>query len=142
MQIKEIMTENVEVIEPDTSVKEAAAVMKDLDAGVLPVIDGSNLAGVLTDRDIVIRSTAEGNNPNEVRAGDIISEDVAVCHDNEEVETVAARMRENKIRRLPVVDRDNQLVGIVSLGDLAVEADERMAGETLEEISKPGQPER
>ncbi|MFO7915312.1 MAG: CBS domain-containing protein [Candidatus Krumholzibacteriales bacterium] len=142
MQIKEIMTENVEVIQPGTSVKDAAAMMKDLDAGVLPVIDGSNLAGVLTDRDIVIRSTAEGNNPNEVRAGDIISEDLAVCHDNEEVETVAARMRENKIRRLPVVDRDNQLVGIVSLGDLAVEADERMAGETLEEISKPGQPER
>lgn len=142
MQIREIMTEDVKVIQPDTSVKEAAAIMKDLDVGVLPVTNGRELAGILTDRDIVIRSTAEGSNPEEVKAGDIISRDVAMCHDNDTVETAAERMRENKIRRLPVVDRDNQLVGIVSLGDVAVEADESMAGETLEEISKPNQPDR
>jgi len=142
MQIREIMTEDVKVIQPETSVKDAAAIMKDLDVGVLPVTNGRELAGILTDRDIVIRSTAEGRHPEEVKAGDIISKDVAMCHDNDTVETAAERMRENKIRRLPVVDRDNQLVGIVSLGDVAVEADESVAAETLEEISKPNQPDR
>jgi CBS domain-containing protein len=141
MQLKDIMTEEVEVIQPDTLIKDAAAMMRDLDVGVLPVTNGRALSGVLTDRDIVVRSTAEGNNPGDVRAGSIISEDVAWCYEDDEVETASNKMKKNKIRRLPIVNRENELVGIVSLGDLAVEADEDMAGETLEEVSKPNRPE-
>lgn len=142
MKIKEIMTRDVETINPDTGLVDAAKMMRDLDVGVLPVTNGKALSGVLTDRDIVIRSTAEGNDPKDQKAGKIITDNVAWCYEDDEVEEASSKMKENRIRRLPIVDRENQLVGIVSLGDLAVEADEKMAGETLEEVSKPNRPER
>jgi len=142
MKIKEIMTRDVETINPETELVDAAKMMRDMDVGVLPVTNGKALSGVLTDRDIVIRSTAEGNDPKDQKTGKIITDNVAWCYEDEEVEEASSKMKENKIRRLPIVDRENQLVGIVSLGDLAVEADEKMAGETLEEVSKPNRPER
>ncbi|MBD3180625.1 MAG: CBS domain-containing protein [Candidatus Latescibacteria bacterium] len=142
MQIRRIMTEDVEVIQPDTLISDAAKIMRDLNVGVLPVTDGKALTGILTDRDIVVRSIAGGKNPDQARAGSIISENVAWCYENDEVATVSAKMKNNRIRRLPGVNKDNELVGIVSLGDLAVEGDEGMAGETLGEVSRPNRPER
>jgi CBS domain-containing protein len=131
------MTKNVEVVTSETLLQEAARKMRDMDVGVLPIADGRNISGVLTDRDIVIRSTAEGKNPKEVRVQDIATTNITWCYEDEEIEGVLKKMKEHKIRRLPVVSRENQLVGIVSIGDVAVEASEGMAGETLEKISTP-----
>ncbi len=142
MKVKEIMTENPKVIQPGTSIKEAAGIMRDLDVGVLPIADGDNMSGILTDRDIVIRAVAEGKDPGEVKAGEIASGDITWCYEDEDVEEVSGKMKKDKIRRLPVVNREDKLVGIVSLGDLAVEGSEEMAGETLEEVSTPNRPER
>lgn len=142
MQIKEIMTPSVEVIQADTPLPQAARMMRDMNVGVLPIADGQNISGVLTDRDIVVRSTADGNDPKKVTVGEVASNDVAWCYDDDEIEDALGTMKERKIRRLPVVSRENQLIGIVSIGDVAVEASEGMAGETLEEISTPNRPER
>jgi len=142
MKVKEIMTENAKVIQPGTTIKEAAGIMRDMDVGVLPIADGDNISGILTDRDIVIRAVAEGKDPSEVKAGETASNDITWCYEDEDVEEVSGKMKKHKIRRLPVVDREEKLVGIVSLGDLAVQSSEEMAGETLEEISTPNRPER
>lgn len=142
MQIREIMTKEVETIQADTTLKDTAVKMRDLNVGFMPVTDGKSLDGIITDRDIVIRSTAEGDNPGEVTAGSIISKDVDWCYEDDEVETASARMKDKKIRRLPILNRDEELVGIVSLGDLAVEGEETKAGETLEEVSRPNRPEK
>jgi len=142
MQVGEIMTKDVEIITSDTKLDSAARRMRDLNVGMLPIADGSNLSGVLTDRDIVIRSTAEGNDPKEVSVQDVASRDLVGCYEDEEVEDALDRMKKAKVRRLPVIDRSDKLVGVVSIGDIAVEASEGMAGETLEEISTPNRPRR
>jgi CBS domain-containing protein len=143
MQIKEIMTRHVEVITPDTSLREAAEKMRDLDVGSLPVCDGLRLQGMLTDRDITIRATAEGRDPGATSAADVMTAEIFYCYDDQPVEEAAQVMEGKQIRRLPIVNRDKKLVGIVSLGDLAVDTGEkRLAGEALTEISRPSRPER
>lgn len=143
MQIKQVMTRNVEVIRPDTSLQKAAAQMKDLDVGSLPVCDGKRLQGMLTDRDITIRAVASGMDTQQTNASDIMTAEIFYCYDDQEVEEAAIVMEEQQIRRLPIVNRDKELVGIVALGDLAVDAgDDEMSGEVLEEISQPAKPER
>ncbi len=141
MRVKEIMTPAVEVIHPDSTLEEAAARMKSLDIGPLPVSDGNRLVGMLTDRDITVRATAEGEDPKSVRVRDIMTEGVLYCYDDQLVGDAARMMQEHQVRRLVVVNRDKRLVGIVSLGDLAVHTrDEELAGETLEEVSEPTPP--
>ncbi len=143
MQIEQVMTRNVEIISPHTTLKAAAQKMRDLDVGSLPVCDGERLQGMLTDRDITIRATAEGRNPDNTRAMDVMTAEVYYCYQDQAVEEAAQVMEEKQIRRLPIVNRNKKLVGIVSLGDLAVDAtQERLAGEALTEISRPAKPER
>jgi CBS domain-containing protein len=143
MQVKEIMTRNVEVIRPDATLQEAARKMKDLDVGAIPVCDGRKLQGMLTDRDITIRATAEGADPKETRVQDTMTPDVYYCFENQSVEDAALLMMEKQVRRIPIVNNEHDLVGIIALGDVAVDSqDDAMSGATLDEISKPSKPER
>jgi CBS domain-containing protein len=143
MQIREIMTREVEVIRPNASIKEAAKKMKDLDVGAIPVCDGQRLQGVVTDRDIAVRAVAEGRDSARTHVADIMSKDLAYCFEDDQVEEAATLMEMKQIRRLPILDRNKQLVGIVSLGDLSIRGgDQDLAGEALQEISEPGAPKR
>jgi len=147
MQLKEVMTRHVEVVHPDDTVHAAAEKMKQLDIGPLPVCDGDRLVGMLTDRDITVRATAEGHDPKKVQVRDVMTPDIIYCFEDQEVHEAARIMQEQQIRRLVVLNRDKRLVGIVSLGDLAVHtgeedlADEEL-GETLAGVSEPSEPER
>jgi CBS domain-containing protein len=143
MQLKEIMTPQVEVIHPEAPIREAAAIMKALDVGSVPVYDGLKLQGMVTDRDITIRATAEGCDPRQTRVREVMTSEVLYCFEDQRIEEAALLMEEKQIRRLPVLNRNNELVGIVALGDLAVEMDDgRRVGQVLEGISEPAQPDR
>jgi len=143
MQIKEIMSQEVEVIRPDATLKEAAEKMSRLDIGPLPVCDGERLVGMLTDRDITVRATARGCDPNTTPVYDVMTPEVVYCFEDQDIETAAQMMSMRQIRRLPVLKRDKQLAGIVSLGDLAVHTgDQDLAGEVLEGVSEPAEPQR
>lgn len=138
MELKEIMTRPVEVIHPEATLKEAALKMKQLDVGLLPVCDGKRLVGMLSDRDITIRNTAQGQDPNVARVRDAMTKDVVYCFDDEEIHDAADVMEKHQIRRLIVLDRNKDLVGIVALADLAVHCgDDRLSGEVVERISEP-----
>jgi CBS domain-containing protein len=139
MQLKNIMTEEVDVIAPETSICEAAKRMRSLDVGALPVCDGNRLVGMLTDRDLAIRAVAEGRDPNRTTAEDTMSPEIIYCFDDQDTAEAERVMRERQVRRLPVVNRDKRLVGIVSLGDLATKDDVSAAGETLEKVSQPSE---
>jgi CBS domain-containing protein len=143
MELRDIMTRNVEVVRGDASLKEAATKMKTIDVGFIPVCDGDRLKGILTDRDITIRATADGRDPTKTKVADVMSTAIAYCLEDQELDEAVSLMEARQIRRLPVLNLDKQLVGIVSLGDIAVHAGDRdMAGETLEEISQPAAPKR
>ncbi|HEX2926102.1 MAG TPA: CBS domain-containing protein [Ruminiclostridium sp.] len=137
MVIKEVMTTNVEIIRPDISIMEAAAKMKSLDCGILPVYENDKLIGMITDRDIAIRSTAEGHDPKADKVRDIMTKKVVYCYEDEPIENVAKIMEENKIRRLIILNRNKRLVGICSLGDLALAShNQKLSGEVLEKVSE------
>ena len=141
--LKDIMTRNPEVVAPDTSLQEAARAMKDLDVGPLPVCDGEGLVGLLTDRDITVRGVAEGCDPRTTPVRAAMTQDVIYCYEDQEVDAAARLMAERQIRRLPILDRDRRLVGIVSLGDLAVDTDDtERSGAVLERVSEPAEPHR
>jgi CBS domain-containing protein len=141
MQIREIMTREVDVVPPTASVRDAALKMKELDVGAIPVCDGQKLAGLVTDRDITVRAVAEGRNPSEVRVAEVMSSDIAYCFEDETVEQAANLMESKQIRRLPILDRNKQLTGIISLGDISVRTEgsrqKDLAADALEEISEP-----
>ena len=138
MQVSEIMTANPVVLGPDTSLREAAQKMRDLDSGVMPVGENDRVIGMLTDRDITVRATADGKDPNTTLVRDVISADVLFCFADDEIEVAARKMEEHQVRRLVVLNHDNQLVGLVSLGDLAVHApSDRLPGEVTEAVSEP-----
>jgi CBS domain-containing protein len=137
MKVREIMSRNVECIEPGASIKEAAEKMRALDVGFLPVCEGDEVIGILTDRDITIRHVADGQNPYRVKARDIMTPNVLYCFDDQDVEEGARYMQEHEVRRVLIFDRDEHLVGVVSLGDLSIAAGEEcLAGETLKDIAK------
>jgi len=141
MQVKDVMTRDVEVIYPMNSLMEAAQKMRALDIGMLPVFDGNHIVGMLTDRDITIRTTAEGLDPKITSVQDAMSPEVVHAFDDEDVSAAAQKMSERQLRRLIVLDRDRKLTGIVSIGDLAVDAhDDKMTGKALGRISSPGRP--
>ena len=143
MQIKDLMSFDVEVIRPEATVAEASELMKTLDIGVLPICDGGRLIGILTDRDIVVRGTADGFHPETMSAREVMTPGVVYCFEDQEVTEAGRIMKEKQIRRLPVLNREKQLVGIISVGDLAGGGgDKKLAGETLQEISEPGGPKQ
>ncbi len=138
MQVQDSMTTDVFIARPDQSIHEAAQMMAKLEFGSLPVGDDDRLIGMITDRDIAVRAVAMGKGP-ETRVGDIMSDEVCYCFADQEIDEVCENMAEQKIRRLPVVDRDKRLVGIISLGDIAL-ADGQDGGTVaaLTGISVPG----
>lgn len=137
MKISEVMTTNVATVTPDQSAREAAAFMLSAEAGSIPVLDGDRLVGMITDRDIAVRGVAQGHGP-ETPVRELMSEGLICVRDDEEVSDVASRMANAQVRRLPVVDSDDRLCGIVSLGDLSRETKENLAAEALEGVSQPG----
>ncbi len=143
MNVSEIMTTDFEMIDSTCSLIEAAEKMKSLNVGFLPVKEGTRLAGLLTDRDIVIRGLAEGLDPGSTQVKDILSSEVVYCYDDDSVEDAARLMEDNQIRRLIVVNHNQTPVGIVSIGDIAVKSgQEELAGEVLERISEQAAPAR
>lgn len=142
MQVREIMTPDPEVMRPDATVAEVARKMRDLDVGDIPIMGDGEIVGIVTDRDIAIRAVAEGVDPSSKQVADIMSKGVKTVNADEQTDQAVKVMEGEQIRRLPVVDQSGKLVGIVSLGDLAVAKDKRTAGEAIKEVSKPAEPER
>lgn len=136
MLVQDAMSRDVRTVTPETTIKEAARIMADADVGALPVAAGDRLAGMVTDRDIAIRGVAIGKGPD-CTVDEVMTHDVLYCHEDEDLGHISQNMAENQVRRLPVVDVDKRLVGIISLADIAdARADE--AGEALEGITRPG----
>ena len=135
MKISDVMTPNPKTVGPTDSIQTAAQIMRDEDTGVVPVVEDGRVTGVVTDRDIVLRAVADGD--FQAKVEDVVSDDVITCTPDMSTSDAAELMSEHQIRRLPVVDADERLVGIVSLGDLAVKEgrDARM-GDTLEKVSE------
>ncbi|MFO1068316.1 MAG: CBS domain-containing protein [Geminicoccaceae bacterium] len=139
MRISEVMTRNVCLTSPRSSLLEAAQTMAAIDAGSLPVGENERLVGMITDRDIAVRGVARGLGP-EARVAEVMSPDVKYCYEDEEIGEVARNMAAIKVQRLPVLNSDKRLVGIVSLGDLAQHADDPTAGAAVSGIKEPGGP--
>jgi len=138
MQVRDVMTKGAECVRPSNSLQEAAQKMKNQDVGPLPVCDNDRLMGLITDRDIVVRAVAEGCDPRTTTVQNVMTPDVLCCYEDQDVQEAAQLMCEQQVRRLVVLNRDKRLVGIVSLGDLAVETgDEKLVGKTLEQVSMP-----
>jgi len=136
MKVQEIMTKVVAVLPPDARLSEIARVMRDYDIGAVPIADQDKLVGMVTDRDIVVRAVADGSARNGLRARDVMSPQVLYCYEDQEVEEALEVMGEQQVRRLPVLDAERQLVGVVSLGDVS-QAVAQKAGGALKEISEP-----
>lgn len=137
MKVSEVMTREVATVRPDQTAQEAASFMLSSDAGSIPVIDGDRLIGMITDRDIAVRGVAHGHGPD-TPVSELMSSGVVAARVDDDVEEVAVKMADAQVRRLPVLDDQERLCGIVSLGDLAREADDECAEEALEGISAPG----
>jgi CBS domain-containing protein/sporulation protein YlmC with PRC-barrel domain len=143
VQVKDIMTRKVEVVHPEGTLWEAAQKMASLDVGMLPVCSGDQLVGTLTDRDITVRATAEGRDPKTTKVHEVMTPEVVYVFEDDDVSQAAQIMTAQQIRRLVVLDKAKKLVGIISLGDLAVHTgDTHQAGETLEGVSEPSEPQR
>jgi CBS domain-containing protein len=140
MLVREIMTHGVQVVPPGATLEEAAKQMKSLDTGALPVCEGNKLVGMITDRDITVRGVAGGRDPHTASVREAMTGDLVFCYEDESVEHAARIMEERQIRRLPILNRSMQLVGILSLGDLATRRrDNLTSGEVLKEVSKSDQ---
>jgi CBS domain-containing protein len=137
MKISEVMTRDVQTIRPDQSAQDAARFMLKSEAGSIPVTDGERPVGVITDRDIAVRGVAKGFGPD-TPVRELMTDDIICARVDDDIEDVASRMSEAQVRRLPVIDDNEKLCGIVSLGDLSREADTDCAAEALEGVSKPG----
>jgi CBS domain-containing protein len=139
--IADVMTRDLEVVTPSTSLRDAAEKMRTLNVGPLPVCEGDRLMGIITDRDIVVRAVAMGMDPNSSRVSDAMTSDVETVFADEDISVAIHKMKEWQIRRILVVERNTQkLVGIVALGDIAESISDKEAGKTLETISEPSQP--
>jgi CBS domain-containing protein len=137
MKVSEAMTRDVRVTNPNHTLQQAAELMAQLDAGSLPVGEKDKLVGMITDRDIAVRGVAKGKGP-EARVRDVMTEDVKYCSQDQDLEEVTQNMGDIKVRRLPVVDRDKRLVGILSLGDVATSEEAMISADALNKISKRG----
>lgn len=135
--VAQIMTRDVEVLSPQDNLRHAAEIMRDRDIGALPVCDGKRLLGMLTDRDITVRGVAAGRSAQDTVVSDLMSGEVMWCYDDQTVDEVLQKMGDAQIRRIPVIDHNMQLVGIVALGDLAKQHESNV-DDALAEISMPG----
>src|SRR6185295_8068877 len=137
MKVCDAMSRDVQIASPKQTIRDAARIMAKIDAGVLPVGENDRLVGVITDRDITIRGVAEGKAPT-AKVSEVMSKEVLYCFDDQDLDEVAQNMADMKVRRLPVVNRDKRLVGIISFGDLARNEDTDTAGQAISTISEPG----
>jgi CBS domain-containing protein len=137
MKVSEAMTRDVRVANPNETIRDAARIMAEIEAGALPVGENDRLIGVITDRDIAVRAVAEGKAPT-TKIRDVMSHEVLYCYDDQDVDDVAKNMGDVQVRRLPVVNRDKRLVGIISLGDVVCNQDMRDAGDTVAQVSQHG----
>ena len=137
MKVRDSMTREVTVASPNDTMQEAASTMGRLDVGALPVAENDRLVGMVTDRDIAVRGVGAGLPPS-TPVSQVMTRDIKYVYDDEDIDEVAENMADLKVRRLPVVNRDKRLVGIVSLGDVARAAKPKDVGETLREVSEPG----
>ncbi len=135
MKLKEIMSQNLQIVAPNTFLQEAAQRMREIDAGPMPVVENRKPIGILTDRDIVIRAVAEGKDSTKTKVSEIMTHEIISCSEDQEIEEGAQLMANKQVRRLMITNKNEELVGIVSLGDLATYINKSIAGETLEEIS-------
>jgi CBS domain-containing protein len=137
MRVSEAMTRQVRVANPTQTIRDVAKMMAELDAGAMPVGENDRLVGMITDRDIAIRAVAQGKGPD-TPVREVMSQDIKYCYEDEDLEHVAENMGDLQVRRLPVVNREKRLVGIVALGDIARHEDHHTTGETTADVSKPG----
>jgi CBS domain-containing protein len=137
MKVSEVMTRDIQTVRPDQSAREAAGFMLQADAGAIPVTDGDRLMGMITDRDIAVRGVAHGHGPD-TPVRELMTNDVITARMDDDTDDVAVRMSEAQVRRLPVIDEQDKLCGIVSLADLTQKADDSAAEQALEGISEPG----
>lgn len=139
MRVGDVMTRNVRVANPDHTIQQVAALMAELDTGVVPVGEDDRLVGMITDRDIAVRAVARGKGLD-TQTRDVMTADVKYCFEDEDLQDIARNMAEQKVQRLPVMNREKRLVGIVSLGDLAVQADSFDTDTAVSGMKEPGGP--
>lgn len=137
MRVSEAMSRDVRVANPDQTICDAARIMNEIDAGVLPVGENDKLVGMITDRDIAVRAVAEDKPPS-TKVRDVMSCEVLYCYDDQDLDEVAMNMGDEQVRRMPVVNREKRLVGIVSLGDVAQTGNATTTGRAVADISSPG----
>lgn len=135
-KVHEVMTDSPRCVTLETPISEAAQLMESEDVGSLPILEGEQLAGVVTDRDIVIRAIAKGKDPRGMPVREVSSRELVTIHPEEDLSEALKLMASHQVRRLPVVDEDNRLVGVIAQADVALEAKEKAVGEMVEEISK------
>jgi len=136
MRVSECMTRDVRIVDPEETLEHAARAMAHIDAGILPVSENDRLVGIITDRDIAIRGVGKGYPPS-ARIREVMSPEVRYCFVDDDAEDVLNNMAQIQVRRMPVLDRDKRLAGLVSITDLATRGEETHAGETLREIARP-----
>jgi CBS domain-containing protein len=137
MKVSDVMTRDVKTIRPDQTAQEAASFMLSADTGSIPVTDGERLVGMITDRDIAVRGIAKGYGPD-TQVRELMSGDIICARHDDDVDDAAEKMSDAQVRRLPVIDDQERLCGIVSLGDLSQQADQASAEQALEGVTQPG----
>jgi CBS domain-containing protein len=137
MKVRDAMSRDPCVVNPNQTIRDAAKIMADMDIGALPVGENDRLVGMITDRDIAVRAVAAGRGGDD-KIADVMSQEVLYCFDDEDLDDVARNMGDEQVRRLPVVNRDKRLVGIISLGDLSHKEDPAKVGKTVSQVSEPG----
>jgi CBS domain-containing protein len=140
MKVRDVMTKGTRSVSPQTPIIEAAGLMRLHDIGVLPVLNGTRLVGMITDRDIVVQVVADGDDVRTTPVSEAMSIGSISILDDEPIEEAAHLMEKYQVRRLPVLNRESKLVGILSLGDLAVDANAGLSGQALKEVSEPAAP--
>jgi len=137
MKVSEVMTRDVRLIEPTQTIREAARLMAEMDSGILPVREGDRLVGMISDRDIAVRAVAQGKGPD-TPVREVMTDEVKYCFEDDDTDAVERNMADIQVRRLPVLTRDKRLVGILSLGDLAMRDSAAQVGTAMAGISQPG----
>ena len=134
--ISEMMTRDPKSVAPSTTVAEAAKMMRDEDVGALPVVENGKLTGMVTDRDIAVRTVAEGKDPQSTKVADVCSGDLVTIDPHQDLDEALRLMAHHQVRRLPVVEEDGRLVGVVAQADVATQGNDHQTGQVVEEISK------
>lgn len=141
MNLNDIMTREIKTIGPDSTLTEAAKLMDELNVGDIPVCEGDNLIGIITDRDMVIRSISAGQDPNSTKVRDAMTSPVVSCREDASMDEAAKLMKQHQIRRLPILNEQGKIIGVVSLGDIVVESgNKELGGDVLKKVSEPVKP--